>query len=326
VPNALVTGATGQDGGYLVERLLAEGYDVHVLVQTQDEATAQRAILGDRGQAHIGDLVDGSGLAEAIAAAAPDEVYNLAGISSVAFSWDHPELTIQISGVGVVRLMDCLMAWSAQAGAAPRFVQASSAELFGSPDVAPQNEATPIRPVSPYGAAKALAHNMVAVYRSRGLHGSTAILYNHESPRRPPQFVTRKITQAAARIAAGDTEPLVLGSMDVLRDWGWAPDYVDALVRIVRADAPGDFVVATGEAHSIADFVEAAFARVGITNWSAHVRTDAAFVRPADPALQVGDSTLLRTTLGWAPTRTFSEIVGAMVDEDVALLAAQASA
>lgn len=318
--SALVTGATGQDGGYLVERLLDEGYDVHVLVNDVGEAPGQIELLNGRGGVHVGDLGDGTGLREAIESAAPDEVYNLAGISSVAFSWEHPELTIQVTGVGPVRLMTRLREWAEASGRAPRFVQASSAEMFGSPDLSPQNESTPLRPVSPYGAAKVLAHTTAAVYRTQGLHASTAILYNHESPRRPVQFVTRKVTDAVARIARGSTDPLVLGSLDVRRDWGWAPDYVDALVRIARAPQPDDFVVATGEAHSLAEFVETAFAHVGITDWQRHVQTDPRFVRPADPALLVGDSTRLRSTLGWAPTRTFQQIVATMVDADLALL------
>ena len=221
--------------------------------------------------------------------------------------------------MGPVRLMTRLREWAAAAGRSPRFVQASSAEMFGSPDISPQDEATPLRPVSPYGAAKALAHATASVYRTQGLFASTAILYNHESPRRPVQFVTRKVTDAVARIARGSAEPLVLGSLDVRRDWGWAPDYVDALVRIARAPEAGDFVVATGEAHSLAEFVQAAFAHVGISDWQAHVRTDPRFVRPADPALLVGDASRLRA-LGWAPTRTFSAVVAAMVDADLARL------
>lgn len=320
MPSALVTGATGQDGGYLVERLLDEGHEVHVLVHEPGEAREQEAKLAGRGALHVGDLGDGTGLAEAIAAAAPDEVYNLAGISSVAFSWDHPELTIQITGVGPVRLMTRLREWAAAHDRAPRFVQASSAEMFGSPEASPQDESTPLRPVSPYGAAKVLAHTTAGVYRAQGLFAATAILYNHESPRRPIQFVTRKVTDAVARIARGGTEPLVLGSLDVRRDWGWAPDYVDALVRIARAPQPNDYVVATGEAHSLAEFVAAAFAHVGIEDWAAHVRTDPRFVRPADPALLAGDATRLRTELGWAPTRTFEQVVAAMVDADLARL------
>jgi GDPmannose 4,6-dehydratase len=320
VPAALVTGATGQDGGYLVERLMAEGYSVHVVVSNQDEIASQQSILGDRGIAHVGDLRDRSSLAAAISACEPDEVYNLGGISSVAFSWENPELTIEVSGLGVVRLMESLREWARTSGRSPRIVQASSAEIFGSPAAAPQNESTPIQPVSPYGAAKALAHQMVGVYRTTGLHASTAILYNHESPRRPSRFVTRKITEAAARISRGLQDSLALGAMDVRRDWGWAPDYVDAIVRIGRAAEPGDFVVATGESHSIADFVAAAFARVGILDWARYVHTDAAFVRPSDPGELVGDSSLLRSTLGWSPTASFNDVVDRMVDADLALL------
>jgi GDPmannose 4,6-dehydratase len=313
----MVTGATGQDGGYLVERLLDEGLTVHAVTHAEDSGSDEFRQRFPSVELHPGDLGTGAGLAEALADAAPDEVYNLAGISSVAFSWEQPLLTAEVSGVGVLRLLDALARWADDSGRQPRFVQASSAEMFGAPDQVPQNEATPVRPVTPYGAAKAFGHHAVAVYRQSGMHASSAILYNHESPRRPPTFVTRKITQAVAAIARGSDEPLVLGNLDARRDWGWAPDYVDAMVRIARAETPDDYVVATGESRTVAEFVEAAFAHVGIRDWQSYVRTDPSLVRPSDPPELVGDSSRLRL-LGWKPTVSFAELVSRMVDVDLA--------
>jgi GDPmannose 4,6-dehydratase len=247
-------------------------------------------------------------------------VYNLGGISSVAYSWEHPVATGAVSGVGAVAVFEA--AWRAQeaSGSPVRVVQASSAEIFGQPDRVPQDEGTTVRPLSPYGAAKAYAHQMAAVYRARGLHVASCILYNHESPRRPPAFVTRKITQAAARIAADGEGVLALGNLDARRDWGWAPDYVDAMVRAARHTAAADYVVATGRTHSVAEFAAAAFARAGITDWERHVVVDARFVRPADADEVVGDASRARQELGWAPTVPFEEVVGRMVDHDVAIL------
>jgi GDPmannose 4,6-dehydratase len=252
-----------------------------------------------------------------VRAAAPDLVVNLGGISSVAYSWDQPVLTGDVSGLGAGRLLE--LAWQHQerSGRRVSVVQASSAEIFGDPANSPQDESTPIRPASPYGAAKAYAHALVGVYRARGLAASSLVLYNHESPRRPPSFVTRKITQAAARISAGLETTLVLGNLDARRDWGWAPDYVDAMVRALRAPDADDYVIATGQAHAVRDFVAAAFARAGVPEWERHVEVDQRFVRPADAALLVGDASKARRQLGWAPTVTFDELVGRMVEHDV---------
>jgi GDPmannose 4,6-dehydratase len=306
---ALVTGITGQDGGYLTERLLEEGVEVHGLVHGADAAVTSFAAAHPTVSLHVGDLADSASLAAVVEASQPDEVYNLAGISSVAYSWEHPVETAEITGMGALRLLSLL-----PPGA--RFVQASSAEIFGQAP-APQSESTPLRPTSPYGVAKAFAHQAVQVQRSRGAHASNAILYNHESPRRPTAFVTRKITQTVARVARGLEDELVLGNLDARRDWGWAPDYVDALVRAVRADSPDDFVVATGEAHSVEEFALAAFARAGV---EPRIRVDPSLVRTGDPALQVGDASKAREVLGWAPTVSFEELVGRMVDNDLALV------
>ena len=317
---ALITGITGQDGGYLAEQLLGEGVVVHGMVHDGDP---QVAALRERSPGvllHHGDLLDEISLAAVVAAAEPDEVYNLAGISSVAFSWDKPVLTADITALGAARLLEQVWQYQQRRGAVVRFVQASSAEIFGSATQIPQTEQTPLAPTSPYGAAKAYAHQLVGVYRARGLGATSIVLYNHESPRRPTTFVTRKITQAAARISRGLADELALGNLDVRRDWGWAPDYVDAMVRAARVDQAQDFLIATGEAHSVAEFVAAAFTRAGLADWERYVRIDPAFARPVDAALQVGDASKARAVLGWAPTVGFADLVGAMVDEDLRLL------
>ncbi|MCW2600298.1 MAG: NAD-dependent epimerase/dehydratase [Frankiales bacterium] len=317
MPAALITGITGQDGGYLAERLLAEDYAVHGLVHDGDLGVPDLLRRCPSVVLHQGDLTHEASLAAVVSASAPDEVYNLAGISSVAFSWEQPVLTADVTALGAARLLEQVWQCQERTGRPVRFVQASSAEIFGDADVAPQDESTPVRPSSPYGASKAFAHQLVGVYRGRGLHAVSAILYNHESPRRPPTFVTRKITRAAARIARGLEHELVLGNLDARRDWGWAPDYVDAMVRAARHSEPADYVVATGEAHSVRDFVAAAFARAGVAEWGTRVRVDQALVRPSDAALQVGDATRARTRLGWKPTVDFDELVGRMVEADL---------
>jgi GDPmannose 4,6-dehydratase len=321
MPTALITGITGQDGGYLAERLLADGYLVHGLVHHGDLAVPALLERSPSVVLHDGDLTDEASLAAVVEASRPDEVYNLAGISSVAFSWEKPVLTADVTALGTARLLEQVWRCQERTGKPIRFVQASSAEVFGDAETAPQDESTPVRPNSPYGASKAFAHQLVGVYRGRGLHAVSAILYNHESPRRPPTFVTRKITRTAARIARGLEHELVLGNLDARRDWGWAPDYVDAMVRAARHPEADDYVVATGTAHSVRDFVAAAFDRAGVTDWEGRVRVDQAFVRPADAALQLGDATRARTRLGWEPTVGFAELVGRMVDADLELTA-----
>jgi GDPmannose 4,6-dehydratase len=306
---AFVTGIGGQDGTYLAERLLGEGLEVHALVLEADghpEHCPAEVVL------HTGDLADVEATRRLLTEIAPQEVYNLAAISSVAQSWDEPDRTSLVNGHAAVALME-----SARRLGGVRLVQASSAEIFGEAQEAPQDEVTPIAPVNPYGAAKAFAHLSARVFRQRDLHASSVILYNHESPRRHPRFVTRKITSTVAAIARGDADELVLGNLDARRDWGWAPDYVDAMVRAARADEPGDYVVATGAAHSVRDFVAAAFAAAGIADWEPLVRQDAAFFRPADPTELVGDATRAREELGWAPTVDFAEIVRRMVAADL---------
>ncbi len=307
----LITGITGQDGSYLAEQLLAEGHEVHGTALRSDE-------VGDGAILHTLDLST-PGIGDLIRELRPDEVYNLAAISSVFGSWQQPALTAAINGVAVAEMLAALRELT-DAGSAVRFVQASSAEIFGVPADVPQNEHTAIKPTSPYGAAKAYAHALVNVYRTAGVWASTCILYNHESPRRPEQFVTRKITASAARISLGLQERLELGNLSARRDWGWAPDYVDALRRAIRADTPDDYVIATGVAHSVEEFVATAFARVGIEDWRAVVSVSEEFMRSGDAPQQVGDASHAHTSLGWAPTVDFDGIVAAMVDADLAAL------
>lgn len=318
VPVALVTGASGQDGSYLLDRLVAEGYAVCALVRPAD--TAALSGRGDAVTTLEADLADRAALARVVAQVDPDEIYNLGGVSSVAQSWQEPELTAEVTGLAALTLLHAASDLAERRGPQRpvRVLQASSAEVFGEPAHTPQDESTPIRPVSPYGAAKAFAQHSVRVYRQRGLFAASAILYNHESPRRPAVFVTRKITSTVARIHREGGGTLTLGNLAARRDWGWAPDYVEAMVRAARHTEPLDVVVATGVAHSVEDFVAAAFARVGITEWQAHVTVDPALFRPADPAVLVGDASLARRELGWAPTVGFAEIVGAMVEADLA--------
>jgi GDPmannose 4,6-dehydratase len=290
---AFVTGIGGQDGSYLAEQLIADGVEVHALAHVEE------------------------GLRRLLLDLAPDEIYNLAAISSVAQSWELPDLTSLVNGSAAVALLETAHRVQERTGRAVRMVQASSAEIFGEPDRVPQDEDTRIRPLNPYGAAKAYTHLMVDVYRTRDLHASAVILYNHESPRRPPRFVTRKITSTVAAIASGAADTLTLGNLDVRRDWGWAPDYADAMVRAARAEQAQDFVIATGRAHSVRDFVAAAFDHVGITDWESLVTTDPGLVRPADASEMVGDASRAHRELGWQPTVGFAELFGRMVQADL---------
>ncbi len=317
MPRALITGVSGQDGSYLAERLLADGVDVHA-VSLPDEAPV------DGVRTHVGDVADVEGTRAVVLEVAPDEIYNLAAVSSVARSWDEPELTARVNGLAAVGLLESARRLQERADRPVRFVQASSAEIFGLPDRSPQDEETPVRPVNPYGAAKAFAHLMVDVYRHQGLHAVSLVLYNHESPRRPEQFVTRKITAGVAAISAGSASRLTLGNLAAVRDWGWASDFVDAMVRAARADVPRDYVVATGESHSVEEFVAVAFRCVGIDDWASYVDVDPALFRPVDAQALTGDPTRIRTDLGWAPTVGFEDVVRRMVEADLALLGAPA--
>lgn len=311
MPTALVTGILGQDGSYLTEELLAEGYTVHGVVAPGTSGESSSASL------HTLDLRDAEAVAALVAEVAPHQVYNLAGISSVATSWTEPMLTAEVNGVGALGLLEACWQLQEETGRPVRFVQASSAEMFGQANVSPQDEATPLAPVNPYGATKAFAHLATGVYRSRGLHASSLILYNHESPRRPPQFVTRKITSTVAAISKGEASELRLGNLDARRDWGWAPDYTHAMYLAARHDQPNDYVIATGESRTVREFVAAAFAHVGITSWKDLVVVDPAFFRPVDPADLRGNPTRAESELGWQRTLSFEDMVAAMVATDL---------
>jgi GDPmannose 4,6-dehydratase len=307
VTRALVTGIGGQDGSYLVEQLVAEGVEVHGLTHRSASQTMSGVEL------HVGDITHTDDVRRLVLDLEPDEIYNLAAVSSVARSWEEPDRTAAVNGTGAVGVLDAAFRLQQGVGRTVRVVQASSAEIFGEPDRSPQDEHTPLRPVNPYGAAKAYAHSMCGIYRQRGLHVSAVILYNHESPRRPPHFVTRRVAAAVAAISRGEADRLTLGNLDARRDWGWAPDYVDAMVRAARADDPQDFVIATGVSHSVRDLVAAAFSHVGIEDWEGLVEVDPALARPVDAAELVGDATNAREVLGWTPTVGFAELIARLV-------------
>jgi len=315
----LITGVTGQDGSYLAEALLDRGWEVHGLAASPP-ASMPSASCPAQATVHVGDLTDTPFLAGVLEDVRPDVVVNLAGISSVAASWADPVRCAEVTGLAAVTLLELTWQLQQRHGIPVRWLQASSAEIFGQPNLAAGEaitERTPIAPVNPYGAAKAFAHLATGVYRARGMQASTVILFNHESPRRPHAFVTRKITATVAAIVAGRADKLVLGNRDARRDWGWAPDYVEAMVRAIEHDRADDFVVATGVAHSVGDFVAAAFAGAGIRDWEGLVETDPELVRPADPGVLVGDASKARAELGWTPTVGFEELVARMVAHDL---------
>jgi len=314
---ALITGITGQDGSYLAELLLDKGYDVVGMVRRTSTVTFERIDhLMDRIQLHSGDLLDPLSLIEALRAHEPDEVYNLAAQSFVPASFEQPVLTGETTALGVTRLLDAIRVVDPTI----RFYQASSSEMFGKVREVPQTEDTPFHPRSPYGVAKVYGHWITVNYReSYGLHASSGMLFNHESPRRGLEFVTRKISHGAARIALGQESELRLGNLDAKRDWGFAGDYVEAMWRMLQQDEPGDFVVCTGETHSVREFCQVAFGHLGL-DWEAHVVVDEEFIRPAEVDLLVGDASRAAKVLGWSPTMDFEGLVTMMVDADMALL------
>jgi len=309
----LITGIAGQDGSYLAERLIGEGREVHGLVPAHDLAAARTAPALAGCVLHAADLADPAAVADVVAAAVPDELYHLGGISSVDESWRDPIRVVTVNGVGTAALLEAVRTTSPYVHA----VVASSAEIFAGSGTSPQDERTPVAPRSPYGAAKALVHHLTGAYRERGLFVSSCVLYNHESPRRPDAFVTRRITQGVAAIAAGAERRLTLGNLDSRRDWGWAPDYVDAMVRAARHDVATDFVIGTGEAHTVAEFAAAAFRYAGIPDWKDHIRSDASLARPYDAAELRANAGKARAELGWAPTVAFEAIVAAMTESDM---------
>lgn len=319
--SVLLTGATGQDGSYLCERLAEREWEAHAIVRawTSDDERAP----GPEVTRWVADLSKPDEIVEIIEKVRPDVIVNLASVSSVAESWSRPELTAVVNGVAVGVMLEAAWQISRDRETPVRFLQASTGELFGSATEDPQTELTSIAPTSPYGASKAFAHHLVGVYRARGLLASSAILYNHESPRRPASFVTRKITHGVAAIASGTASTIELGRLDARRDWGWAPDYVDAMIRMIDADSADDYVVATGTTHSVEDFVVAAFAAAGISDWRPYVSFNPEWLRPVDAPSLRGDSSKIRRELGWAPTLGFEEIVAAMVDNDLRLVGAR---
>jgi len=314
---ALITGITGQDGSYLAELLLEKGYEVHGMVRRASTEKFDRIEhLRERVELHQGDLLDHRSLTDTLKAARPDEIYNLAAMSFVGLSWIQPVLTAEFSGVGVARLLETVREVAPEA----RFYQASSSEMFGKVREVPQNELTPFHPRSPYGVAKIYGHFITVNYReSYGLHATSGILFNHESPRRGREFVTRKITWHAAAIRAGVADTLALGNLDAERDWGYAEDYVEAMWRMLQQDEPGDYVVATGKAHSVRDCVQIAFEHVGLDP-EGHVVVDERYLRPAEVDHLIGDATKAREQLGWEPKTSFETMIRLMVDSDLAQL------
>jgi GDPmannose 4,6-dehydratase len=311
---AFITGITGQDGSYLAELLLEKGYEVHGLVRRSSSFNTWRIDhIRDRIALHYGDLVDQNSLLRTLGAVAPDEVYNLAAQSHVKVSFEMPEYTTDVTGQGVLRLLDAVHDLKLPA----RVYQAGSSEMFGLVQETPQSERTPFYPRSPYGVSKVFGHWMAVNYReSYGIHVSNGILFNHESPRRGENFVTRKITMGLAAIKQGRAKELRLGNLDAKRDWGFAGDYVEAMWRMLQQEKPDDYVIATGETHSVREFVEESFGYAGL-DWKKHVVIDEKYFRPAEVDLLLGDPTKAKKALGWQPKVGFKELVKLMVDADM---------
>ncbi len=321
---ALITGITGQDGSYLAELLLSKGYEVHGIIRRASTFNTGRLdhIYSDPHAPkhklflHYGDLSDGSALSRLIGKIQPDEVYNLAAQSHVRVSFDAPEYTTDITGTGVIRLLEAIR----EVGIHPRFYQASSSEMYGMVQEVPQKETTPFYPRSPYGCAKVYAYWITVNYReSYGMHASNGVLFNHESPRRGETFVTRKITRAVAHIRAGLQDKLYLGNLEAKRDWGYAKEYVEAMWLMLQQNEPDDYVIATNETHSVQEFLEVAFSHVGL-DWRKYVEIDPRYYRPAEVELLIGDASKAKKKLGWAPKTTFADLARLMTDSDIKLL------
>lgn len=317
---ALITGITGQDGSYLAELLLGKGYEVHGIIRRSSSFNTERIDHlyrdphepGTQLFLHYGDLTDGAGLRQILADTQPDEIYNLGAQSHVRVSFDQPVYTAQVDAVGTVRLLQAIHDTSLKA----RFYQASSSEMFGNVREIPQKETTPFHPRSPYGCAKVYSFWQTVNYReSYGMFCCNGILFNHESPRRGETFVTRKITRAATRIKEGLQDKLYLGNLDAKRDWGFAGDYVAVMWLMLRQDEPGDYVIATGQTHSVRDFLNLAFDRVGL-DWKKYVSVDTRYLRPAEIDVLQGDASKARRVLGWKPEVSFEELVAMMIDAD----------
>src|SRR2546421_1022679 len=319
MPRALVTGIDGQDGRYLAELLVSKGYETFGMIRGQNNPRAQ--IVSDEIPAVElieGDLQDLSSLIAVVEQVQPDEVYNLGAVSFVALSYRQPELTADITGLGVLRMLEAIRVIGGTQDNRIRFYQASSSEMFGKVRATPQNEATPFHPRSPYGVAKVFGHYTTVNYReSYDLHASSGILFNHESPRRGLEFVTRKVTNGVARIKLGLQEKITLGNLDASRDWGYAGDYVEAMWLMLQQDEPDDYVIATGETHTIRELLELAFASAGIDDWQQLVESDQRFMRPAEVDILTGDASKAREQMGWKPRVSFPELVRMMVDSDL---------
>ena len=326
MPRALITGITGQDGQHLASLLHDKGYEVFGLVKGQNNPRIA-GVLEEFPfiEPVSGDLADLSSLVKAIEVSHPDEVYNLAAISFVAYSFNNAELTGDISGLGVLRMLDAVRMVGGSENNPIRFYQASTSEMFGEVRETPQTEMTPFHPRSPYGCAKVFGHYITMNYReSYDMFACSGILFNHEGPRRGLEFVTRKITNAVARIKLGLQNEIVLGNLDSKRDWGYAGDYVRAMWLMLQHDTPEDFVIATGETHSIREFLDLAFAEVGIDDWAPYVRQDPKFLRPAEVDLLIGDASKAKEKLSWEPEVSFPQLVKMMVEHDLEVEAAKA--
>ena len=319
VKKALITGITGQDGSYLAELLLSKGYDVHGIIRRSSSFNTERIdnIYADKNlKLHYGDLSDTSSLCKLLDKVVPDEIYNIGAQSHVKVSFNIPEYTGDVTGLGTIRLLDAMVQTCPEA----KFYQASSSEMFGKVQEIPQKETTPFYPRSPYGVAKVYSYWATVNYReSYNLFACNGILFNHESPRRGETFVTRKITRAVARIKYGLQDKLYLGNLDAKRDWGYAPDYVEAMWLMLQQDKPDDYVVATGETHTVQEFLDVAFARAGLDP-KKHVAFDERYLRPAEVDLLIGDASKAKKKLGWEPKIKFNELVNIMVDADLKLL------
>lgn len=321
MPRAFITGITGQDGQHLAEFLHAKGYEVFGMVKGQNNPKFN--MMRDEFpyvEPIPGDLADLPSLVKALEVAQPDEVYNLGALSFVALSFNQAELTANITGTGVLRMLEAIRMVGGANRNPIRFYQASSSEMFGKVRETPQTERTPFHPRSPYGCAKVFGHDIVVNYReSYDLYACSGILFNHEGPRRGLEFVTRKVTNAVARIKLGLQSHIVLGDLDPRRDWGYAGDYVRAMWMMLQQDEPDDYVIATGTTHSIRDLLDQAFAEIGVADWTPYVRQDAKFFRPAEVDLLIGDSSKAREKLGWVPEVEFPELIKMMVDNDLRL-------
>jgi GDPmannose 4,6-dehydratase len=316
---ALITGITGQDGLYLAELLVGKGYHVYGLVRGQNNPKFD---LVRREVPEVtlvtGDLIDLASLIRALDVAQPDEIYNLGAISYVAYSWENASLTAEVTGKGVLNILEAVRLYAGRDVGGVRFYQASSSEMFGKAQEVPQRESTLLWPRSPYGVAKVFGHYMTINYReSYGMHACSGILFNHESPRRGPEFVTRKVSQGVARIKLGLQDKIIMGNLDAKRDWGFAGDYVEAMWRMLQQEHGDDYVVATGESHSVRELLDIAFRRVGIERWAPLVEQDPRFFRPADVEFLIGDASKARDVLGWEPKVGFEELIHMMVDADL---------